>query len=82
MPEEAGAIGATPMPKSHFFDIDTGKDLKGALDNKRYFCMQCHVPQVNIPEAIKNTFKADFRSKKSKTSSNLLDILNEGVKAE
>lgn len=82
LPEHAGAIGATPMPKSHFFDIDTGKDLKGRLDNKRYPCMQCHVPQVDIPEAIKNTFKADFRSKKSKTSSNLLDTLNEGVKAD
>lgn len=82
MPEHAGAIDATPMPRSHFFDIDTGMDLKGQLDGKRYFCMQCHVPQVNIPEAIKNTFKADFRSKKSKTSSNLLDTLNEGVKAE
>ncbi len=82
MPEHAGVLGATPMPKSHFFDIDTGKDLKGVLDGKRYPCMQCHVPQVNIPEAIKNTFKADFRSKKSKTSSNLLDTLNEGVKAD
>jgi len=82
MPEVATAIGATPMPKSHFFDIDTGKDLKGQMDNKRYPCMQCHVPQVNIPEAIKNTFRADFRSKKSKTSSNLLDTLNEGVKAD
>lgn len=82
MPEQAMALGATPMPRSHFFDIDTGKDLKGQLDGKRYFCMQCHVPQVNIPEAIKNTFKADFRSKKSKTNSNLLDILSEGVKAD
>jgi nitrate reductase (cytochrome), electron transfer subunit len=82
MPEQATALGATPMPKSHFFDIDTGKDLKGQMDGKRYFCMQCHVPQVNIPEAIKNTFRADFRSKKSKTSSNLLDTLNEGVKAD
>ena len=82
MPEQAAALGATPMPRSHFFDMDTGKDLKGVLDGKRYPCMQCHVPQVNIPEAIKNTFKADFRSKKSKTSSNLLDTLNEGVKAE
>ncbi len=82
MPEHAGALGATPMPKSHFFDIDTGKDLKGVLDGKRYPCLQCHVPQVNIPEAIKNTFKADFRTKNSKTSSNLLDTLNEGVKAD
>lgn len=79
MPKHAKALGATPLPKSHFFDIDTGKDLKGQLDNKRYPCMQCHVPQVNIPEPIKNTFKADFRSKKSKTSSELLDTLNEGV---
>src|SRR5512139_2153224 len=38
MPEQATALGATPMPKSHFFDIDTGKDLKGQLDGKRYFC--------------------------------------------
>jgi cytochrome c-type protein NapB len=82
MPQQAAALGATPMPRSHFFDMDTGKDLKGVLDGKRYPCMQCHVPQVNIPEAIKNTFKADFRSKKSKTSSNLLDTLNEGVKAD
>ena len=82
MPEHAGALGATPMPRSHFFDLDTGKDLKGVLDGKRYPCMQCHVPQVNIPEAIKNTFRADFRTKKSKTSSNLLDTLNEGVKAD
>jgi cytochrome c-type protein NapB len=82
MPEHAAALGAIPMPKSHFFDIDTGTDLKGQMDGKRYFCMQCHVPQVNIPEAIKNTFKADFRTKKSRTSSNLLDTLNEGVKAD
>ena len=82
MPDQATALGATPLPKSHFFDMDTGHDLKGQMDGKRYFCMQCHVPQVNIPEAIKNTFKADFRSKKSKTSSNLLDNLNEGVKAD
>ena len=82
MPEPPTAIGATPMPKSHCFDLDTGKDLKGKLDGKRYPCMQCHVPQVNIPEAIKNTFKADFRSKKARTSSNLIDTLNEGVKAD
>lgn len=82
MPEHATALGATPMPRSHFFDLDTGKDLQGVLDGERYPCMQCHVPQVDIPEPIKNTFRADFRSKKSRTSSNLLDTLNEGVRAE
>jgi cytochrome c-type protein NapB len=82
MPEAAKGIGATPMPKTHFIDFDTGKDLKGKLDGKRYNCMQCHVPQVNIPEPIRNTFKADFRSKKTKTRSDLINSLNEGVKAE
>jgi len=82
MPDAALAMNATPLPKSHFVDMDTGKDLHGSLDGKRFNCMQCHVPQVKIPEAIKNTFKADFRSKKSKTRSDLLDTLNEGVKAE
>lgn len=82
MPEQARAVGAVPLPRSHFFDMDTGKDLGGNLDGKRYPCMQCHVPQVNIPEPIKNQFKADFRSKKSRTSSDLLDTLNEGVKRE
>lgn len=82
MPEHAKALGATPLPKSHFVDMDTGKDLHGNLDGKRYPCMQCHVPQVKIPEPIRNTFKADFRSRKSKTSSNLLDTLNEGVQAD
>ncbi len=82
MPDHAVSVGATPMPKSHFFDIETGKDLGDKLDGKRYFCMECHVPQVNIPEVIKNEFKGEFRTKKSRTRSDLLDTLNEGVKAE
>ncbi len=82
MPEHAKSVGAVPLPRSHFFDMDTGKALGGKLDGKRYPCMQCHVPQVNIPAPIKNQFKADFRSKKSRTSSDLLESLNEGVQRE
>lgn len=82
MPDVAKGIGATPLPKSHFIDFETGKNLQGKLDGKRYNCMQCHVPQVNIPEPIKNAFKGEFRHKKDKTQSNLLDNLNEGVKTE
>ncbi len=82
MPEHAVGLNATPLPRSHFFDMDAGKDLGGELDGKRYPCMQCHVPQVNIPEPIKNTFEAEFRSAETKTRSNLIDILNEGVKAD
>jgi cytochrome c-type protein NapB len=82
MPEQARAMGATPLPGSHFFDISTGKDLQGKLDGKRFDCMECHVPQVSIPEPIKNTFKPDFRKQKDKTHSSLLGTLNEGVKAD
>ncbi len=38
-PGQASAVGATPMPKSHFFDMNTGKDLKGTMDGKRHNCM-------------------------------------------
>lgn len=82
MPEHARGLGATPIPKSHFVKLSTGKDLGSKLDGERYFCMECHVPQVNIPEPIKNTFKAEFRHKKNKTQSSLIESLNEGVKAD
>ncbi len=82
MPDEAARSGATPIPKSHLTDLETGEDLHGKLDGKRYNCMQCHVPQVEIPAAVKNTFKSEFRNKKGKVRSNLSDILNEGVSAE
>ncbi len=82
MPDAARAINATPLPKTHFVDMDTGKNLGASIDGKRYDCMQCHVPQVNIPEPIKNTFKPDFRKKKDMTSSSLLETLNEGVKVD
>jgi cytochrome c-type protein NapB len=82
MPDVATGMGATPMPKSHFIDFETGKDLHGKLDGKRYNCMQCHVPQVKIPEPIRNSFKKEFRDTNDKTRSNLIDTLNEGVKSE
>ncbi len=82
MPDEAARSGATAIPRSHLIDLETGEDLHGKLDGKRYNCMQCHVPQVEIPAPVKNTFKSEFRNKKGKVSSNLSDILNEGVPAE
>lgn len=82
MPEEAGATGATPIPGSHFVDLDTGQDLRGKLDGNRYNCMQCHVIQVTIAPPVKNLFKGEFRDDKGKYRSNLLDVLNEGVKEE
>jgi len=82
MPEEAVRSGATPVPRSHLMKLSTKEDLQGKLDNERYNCMECHVPQVEINPPIQNTFKGGFRGKQEKSRSNLSDILNEGVSAE
>ncbi|MBI5666257.1 MAG: nitrate reductase cytochrome c-type subunit [Nitrospirae bacterium] len=82
MPEEAGGTGATPIPKSHLTDLDTGKDLDGKLAGSRYNCMSCHVIQTELTPTVKNVFKGGFRDEKGHYRSNLIDTLNEGVKAE
>lgn len=80
MPEYAEAVGSTPIPKSHLFSLRDGKDLYGKLSDARFNCTQCHVPQANVTPLVKNNFKADFRDEGSKEKSNLLDVLNEGVR--
>lgn len=56
------------------------KSLEGALSMSRYDCVSCHVVQSNATQLVKNNFEADFsRFKDSNTSSNLLDVLNQGV---
>ena len=79
MPDESASSGATPIPKSHLFDLSTGKDLKGELDGTRFNCMQCHVIQTTVNPAIENLFKGEFRDEDDRHRSNLIDILNEGV---
>lgn len=79
LPDVAKDTGATPVPPSHMFNFRTGKSDNGKLDDSRYYCTQCHVPQSNAPLIVKNQFKADFRDKNSTKRSNLLDVLNEGI---
>ena len=50
------------------------------LNPARFNCSQCHVPQANIKPLVKNTFKPEFNDVKLKRSSNLLDVINKGVK--
>lgn len=82
MPEEAKKSGATPIPRSHLMKLTTREDLHGKLDNERYNCVGCHVPQVENAPPVKNTFKGGFKGKKGKSRSNLADTLNEGLSAE
>ncbi|GHS88722.1 periplasmic nitrate reductase, electron transfer subunit [Campylobacterota bacterium] len=88
LPEMAAFAKATPMPKTHFVDIRndgvkklTVHDLGGKMSDVRYNCTQCHVPQaVGAAPTVENTFGVVLRNEKTKTSSNLIDTLNDGVR--
>jgi cytochrome c-type protein NapB len=81
-PQDAVSQGSTPIPKSHYVELGTGKDLKGELDGDRFNCMQCHVIQTTVTPPIVNLFKGEFRDEKGRYRSNLIDNLNEGVRAD
>jgi cytochrome c-type protein NapB len=49
--------GAVKIGKSHYYDRD-GKRLK-TLSSRRYFCVQCHTPQLDAKELVENTFKGE-----------------------
>jgi len=55
------------------------KKLK-KLNPARYNCSQCHVPQANVKPLVGNTFKPEFTSKELMEKSNLLKVIDEGVK--
>jgi nitrate reductase (cytochrome), electron transfer subunit len=47
--------GAIAVSITHYYDRD-GQPL-GAVSPRRYFCLQCHVPQHQIAPAMENTFR-------------------------
>jgi len=49
------ASGATKISQTHFEDRD-GHAL-AEVSSRRYFCVQCHVPQANAKPLVGNTFK-------------------------
>ena len=51
----APTSGATPVGKSHYLDRD-GKDSPN-ISTRRYFCLQCHIPQFDADPLVSNTFK-------------------------
>ncbi len=46
----------------------------------RFNCSQCHAPQSKGDTVVGNTFKGEFKNNGEKSSSNLIDVMNEGVK--
>ena len=50
-------FGAPKLSASHYRDRD-GKEL-GRLSPRRYFCTQCHVPQMDLEPLVDNLFESD-----------------------
>lgn len=53
--ERAEETGATKVAKSHYLDREDKK--LGNISPRRYFCMQCHVPQYDAKPLVENTYK-------------------------
>ena len=51
MPQNAKALGVTPIPKSHF-------KPDGRLAGSRYFCTTCHTPQAKLDPVVENKFES------------------------
>ena len=68
-------------------DMGNVGDIKLAVVKKlnhlyqgRFNCSQCHAPQADVKTAVGNTFKSDGLTGEFKTHSNLIDMMNDGVK--
>ncbi len=61
-------------------DFKTVAKAKDVLVGARFNCSQCHTPQSVGNDVPQNDFFAEFRNKDSKGKSNLIDVMNEGVK--
>jgi len=46
--------GATKISQTHFKDREN--NVLANIAPRRYFCTQCHVPQVDAPPLVENTF--------------------------
>jgi cytochrome c-type protein NapB len=46
---------ATKISQTHF--SDRNKDVRSNVAARRYFCLQCHVPQADVKPLVKNDFQ-------------------------
>lgn len=61
-------------------DIKTVSHKGDSLEGARFNCSQCHAPQSTATEAPTNNFAPEFRSEGLNGKSNLIDVINDGVK--
>jgi len=55
-PEKFKEKNAPKIGDSHFRNMQTGEIMK-QVSSARYNCVQCHVPQVDAPPLVENTFQ-------------------------
>jgi cytochrome c-type protein NapB len=53
-PNRGPQVGATVVGNSHYFDRDGVPQTN--ISARRYFCLQCHVPQFDAEPLVENTF--------------------------
>ena len=80
LPDVAEMVGAVPVPISHLYDLRNDKDLGGELSHARFNCSQCHAPQAKRDPLVQNRFNAAWRTKEGAGKSNLMDVLEDGVR--
>lgn len=61
-------------------DLLVSEKSLSELSGTRFNCSQCHAPQSTGKLAVESVFQPDFRTSDLKDSSNLVDVITEGVK--
>ncbi|MBI1905235.1 MAG: nitrate reductase cytochrome c-type subunit [Rhodocyclales bacterium] len=54
-PSRRKETGATKVSDSHYLNREGRKTIN--VSTRRYFCMQCHVPQAEAKPLVENTFR-------------------------
>lgn len=80
LPDMAAAVNAVPMPKTHFYNFRSNKNLGASMDENRFNCVICHATQVDATPLVQNNFAPNFRKSDGRNKSNLIDVVNEGVR--
>ncbi len=67
----------------YMVDAEENEVVAQSLDHfnaAMYNCSQCHVAQANVSLEVENLFDADYRKSSERTNSNLIDVIDEGVR--
>jgi len=79
--KEGKKVGIAKGDMGNVGDIKLAKVKKlDHLYQGRFNCSQCHAPQANVKTAVANTFKSDGLTDEFKTHSNLVNMMDDGVK--